>query len=35
MRGVQFNGMNLVVTFHAFHLDARDMEIVWENHISD
>jgi hypothetical protein len=34
MGRIQFDGMNLVVTLHAFHFDARYMEIVWENHIS-
>jgi len=33
MGRIQFDGMNLVVTLHAFHFDARYMEIVWENHI--
>jgi hypothetical protein len=32
MGRIQFDGMNLVVTLHAFHFDARYMEIVWKNH---
>ncbi len=35
MRGIQFDGMNLVVALHAFHFDARYMEVVWENHVSN
>jgi hypothetical protein len=33
MRRIQFAGMDLVMTLHAFHFDARYMEIMWENHV--